>query len=357
MVTPPPRPAGATHGDARGRARARLGEPERMAPRRRAEASDQRALDRDPPSPEPSLPDNFETELAAAREDRARARHMRRMLNLTEARSPWLTMNDREWLVRQHLRRVPVPELDKAAMRALADKLEGGVASGLAPLSLASSTRMRSIRLGLNGALFEAFADYPDEELRTVTVIYSGWTYAPNLLDGVTATKIKKQFRQHLNREGVTQVPGPLFAVLHGEFEPRSGVYVGHFHVITTAAKAAALKAGLTRGAIRGYTATATGAAPVFCSRLRDRARQFSYLVKAFWPCRPVVNIDGRWKRVRRGRRSPEPYATQVLLWLDRQRFADLVLMQDCWSPRNGGSAAMRKLYLLVMRAGCADGL
>ncbi len=44
----------------------------------------------------------------------------------------------------------------------------------------------------------------------------------------------------------------------------------------------------------------------------------------------------------------PEPFASQVLIWLDRQRLRDLVILNDCWSLRNGGTAAMERLYLSV---------
>ena len=295
-------------------------------------------------------PHRFETEQASAREDRRRTRRMRRLFRILTrlGRTNWTNMKDRHWLARQYPLGVPKPALNPDQIRALAERLEDGVASGLPPTTLGSSLRMRLIRLAFHRTLLDAFAPYADDDLRTLTVIYSGWAFSPADLDGVTATQVKAQFRQHLNRVGVPKVPGPLFAVLHGEFEPTSGLYRLHFHILTTAAKAAALKACLTSETIKGYAITATGAAPVRRSRVRDRGRQFSYLAKSYWPSRPVVMIDGRPKRVRKPRRIPEPFATQVLLWLDRQSFADLVLLNDVWSPRKGGTAAMKRLYLLV---------
>jgi len=291
----------------------------------------------------------FETEQASAREDRMRARRMRRVLN-RPGPTNWLNMKDRLWVAKQRPRGVPKPSLNRDAIRALAERLESGLASSFPSATLASSRRMRMIRQALYVALLAAFAPHPDEELRTVTVIYSGWAFSPADLDRTTAAKLKQQFRQHLNRIGVMKLPGPLFAVLHGEFEPTSGRYQLHFHILTTAEKAAALMR--LPELIKGYCAIATGAAPVRRSRVRDRGRQFSYLAKSYWPSRPVVMIDGRPKRVRKPRRIPEPFGTQVLVWLDRQSFADLVLMNDCWSPRKGGTAAMKRLYLFVRGAG-----
>lgn len=296
-------------------------------------------------------PPDFETEEAARAEDRLRARRARRVRN-RPGRMTWLNIADRIWLNNQRPPRVPSIDLDSHAVLGLAERLEGGVNSGFPPLTMASSLRMRAIRQGLGSGLINAFAGYADEDLRTVTVIYAGWSYKPAELDAVMARQIKAQFSQHLHRAGVLQLPGPLYAVLHGEFEPSSGRYVLHYHVATTKEKAAALKAGLATAQIKGYCVTPTGSSPVRRSKVRDRIRQFTYLAKGFWPCRPIITIDGKPKRVRRGRRIPEPYATQVLLWLDRQRFADLVLMNGCWSKRSGGSAEWRAVYLLGAGAG-----
>ena len=140
-------------------------------------------------------------------------------------------------------------------------------------------------------------------------------------------------------------MPGPFICFLHGEFEPTSGVYQLHFHGVTTADKAAALH---RLKAIAGYERTRTGAAPVRCEQVNDRPHQFTYMLKSYWPSRAVRLVDGERKRDRKGGRIPEPFHTQVLLWLDRQKLADMTLMNECWSPRKGGTPAMRSLYLLV---------
>lgn len=295
--------------------------------------------------PNDALPDGFETEAESLREDRLRARRMRRVLN-RPGPTNWLNIADRLWLAKQRPPRTASPPRNPEAIHDLAERLEAGVASGSPPLTLASSIRMRTIRQGLSRALLDAFSDYSNDDLRTVTVIYASWSHTPAELDRVTAAKIKAQFRQHLNRAGVLKLPGPLFAVLHGEYEPTSGRYILHYHLVTTVVKAAALKAGLTAKKIKGYTKTATGSAPVRRSQVRDRVRQFTYLAKGFWPSKPIIKIDGKLKRVRGYRRISEPYGAQVLLWLDRQSFSDLVVTNDCWSRRKGGTAAMRQLYL-----------
>ena len=297
-----------------------------------------------------ALPDAFETEEKSRQEDRLRARHIRRVLN-RPGPTTWLNIKDRLWLVKQSPRAV-APPLDRDAAHDLANRLEAGVASGFPTMTLASALRMRTIRLGLGRALLDAFEQYPNADLRTVTVIYAGWSYTPADLDRVSAAMLKAQFRRHLERAGVLKSPGPLFAVLHGEFEPASGRYQIHFHLVTTAAKAAALKAGLTAKKIRGYTKTATGSVPVRRSRIGDRVGQLLYLAKAYWPAKATILIDGKATRLRNHHRIPEPFSTQVLLWLDRQKFGDLVLTHDCWSRRTGGTLAMKRLCLFVAGAG-----
>ncbi|MCJ2052935.1 hypothetical protein [Methylobacterium sp. J-070] len=263
-----------------------------------------------------------------------------------------MNLKDRLWVAKQHVPRVMPPAIDRNAASDLATRLEAGLTNPFSPMTLASSLKMRNIRIGLNSHLLDAFAPFADDALRTVTVIYAGWAYSPATLDTVTAAQLKRQFLQHLNRAGVSAIPGPLFAVLHGEYEPRSGIYQIHFHVVTTVAKAAAMAAGLRASKIQSYVKSASRASPVRRERVRDRIRQFFYLAKAYWPGKPVVLIDGKPKRLREHHRIPEPFATQVHLWLDRQRFADLVLLQGSWSPRNGGTPAMRSQYLFVLGAG-----
>lgn len=297
----------------------------------------------------------FETEGESRIEDRLRARHLRRVLSTPNPTS-WMNLKDRLWVAKNYVPGIYPPRIDYAAADDLAAKLEAGASSAFPPATMASSLWMRTLRISLNRHLLDAFADFPDAELRTVTVIYADWAFTPANLDTVTAKRLTAQFRQHLNRAGVSAIPGPLFAVLHGEYESQGGDYQIHFHVLTTAAKAAAMKTGLRVPRIGGYTKTATGASPVRCSQVCDRVRQFSYLGKAYWPGKPVVIIDGKPKRLRDHHRIPEPFATQVHLWLDRQRFDDLVLMQGCWSPRKKGTRAMKSLYLYVKGVGGGTG-
>jgi len=285
----------------------------------------------------------FETEEKSIAEDKRRARYMRRMLS--SGRAGWLNIKDVLWRNTQRLPHLSHPQIDWKAAERLIRNLEASVASGIPHRTLASSLEMRGIRQAVMGALLQAFEGYANEDLRTFTIINAQWTFTPGELDKVSATQIKKQFLTHLNRAGITTMPDPLICFLHGEFEPTRGHYVLHFHGVTTKEKAAALD---RLKEISGYVPTLTGASPIRRPRVNNRAHQFTYMLKAFWPSKAVRDVGGVMQRDHEGRRIPEPFHSQVLLWLDRQRLKDMTLMNNCWSPRNGGPEAMRSLYLLI---------
>ena len=94
------------------------------------------------------------------------------------------------------------------------------------------------------------------------------------------------------------------------------------------------------RGLKRWYRAKGIVKRPIRVSKLKNRVGQMTYLLKRYWPARPMVMIDGRERRVRRTMRIAEPYSSAYLLWLDRQSLLDLTAMNDCWSKRKGGSEA-----------------
>jgi hypothetical protein len=115
----------------------------------------------------------------------------------------------------------------------------------------------------------------------------------PREFEQVTAAQLKQQLRTHLNRVGITAKSGLAF--LHGEFDPVARLYTLHFHGVTTAEIAAALDGLLIRK--WGYVPTRTGADPIKRQKMSNPARQFTYLLKAFWPSRAVRLVDGELKR------------------------------------------------------------
>lgn len=215
-----------------------------------------------------------------------------------------------------------------AAALKLADKLAVGVETGTPQPTLGSSVYMRRLRANMITALLDAAAHFADSDLRTVTVINRKWRFTAGQLRKVTAAQIKRQFRTHLQRAGILDEPGFLVAFLHGEYEPTTGEFQLHFHILTTAEKAALLLSRL-RGRW-GYEKTATDAVPIKRRKVGNRPKQFSYLLKSFWPERPIVTINGFEKRVRTSRRIKGEFHTMYLQWLDRCGLADIMVLNNC---------------------------
>ncbi|ESX14450.1 hypothetical protein NKJ16_24970 [Mesorhizobium sp. M0179] len=194
--------------------------------------------------------------------------------------------------------------------------------------SLASSLHMRELRAEIIGALLDAVEVISDNDLNVVTVINRHWHLDPAALDKTSAAAIKREFRTHLQRAGILARKGLLAGFLHGEFEPTSRTYQLHWHLVTIREKAQAIRPAL-RGRW-GYVRTSTGAAPIKAQPVNDRHKQLSYLFKAFWPQKVVIEINGKKKRRRVGTRIDLPYHNQVLAWLYKQKLADIMITNKC---------------------------
>ncbi|TPK86991.1 hypothetical protein FJ936_06485 [Mesorhizobium sp. B2-4-13] len=205
--------------------------------------------------------------------------------------------------------------------------------------TLASSRHMRELRAEIIGALLDAVEDIPHNDLNVVTVINRHWHLDPAALDRASAKSIKGEFRTHLGRAGILARKGLLVGFLHGEFEPTSRTYQLHWHLVTTREKAQAIRPAL-RGRW-GYERTSTGAAPIKSQSVNHRRKQLSYLFKAFWPQKAVIDINGKKKRRREGTRIDLPHHNQVLAWLHKQNLVDVMITNKC-SYRSGQFIPLR---------------
>lgn len=287
----------------------------------------------------------FETIEDAMREDRHRMKILEFSLPIDDPAS-WLVTRQIIWECNHRIPSLPRPYIDADAVTSLLEKLKSDVNGQKLETTLASSVSMRLIRQEVIGSSLEALGDIPDSELRTFTILNRNWVFTPEELFAVSASTLKNQLRTHLERAGVFAIPGFFIAFLHGEFEPSKGVFVLHYHGITIAEKAAALS---NLKSLPGYEKTHTGAAPIMTDKVADRAYQVSYLLKSYWPQKAIRRCsDGVMRRDRQGSRIPGRFEAVCLVWLNQQSLRDISVMNDCWSPRNGGSPAMRKLYLSI---------
>lgn len=289
-----------------------------------------------------SLPFTVETEADAVAEDRIRLKQLH--LTIPNPAGGWLNIRHLNWLASEGTIRAHHPALDYPRARSLVAKLAGSFVSATESPTLASATHMRTVRQGFIHAAVAALEPLGWSNLRTFTLMNDRWVFTPEEFNHITATRIKRRLRTHLVRIGITADAGFLLAFIHGEFDPVSRLYTLHFHGITTAEIADLLQSLVGKW---GYVPTRTGASPLRRDRINDPGRQLSYLLKSYWPSKGVREmLNGSRKRDRKGRRIPEPYHTQYLLWMDRHRLSDLTVMIGGWSRRKGGSDAMRGVYL-----------
>ena len=300
----------------------------------------------------------FETAAAALKEDQLRLGYLRW---LTPAEPPlgWPEIGNvaalNEHRLRYTSRPLAVPQLDGNEVAGLVHKLEANVEaeSAIYP-TVASSAAMRGIRIKVIGALLDAVAELGDDELKVVTVVKPTWAMTPSELLRTDARAIKFQFVADLKRTGVSALSDPFVAFLHGEFDPTKGLYLLHYHCVTTPRKAALLKKRL--GALAAYKATGLVRRPIRSPRVGDRVWQLTYLLKALWPNRAVRLTANGWKRDRGYHRIREPWSSIYLLWLDRHRLLDLTVATGTWSRRKGGSEGWKAFSLMVEGVGDEKG-
>ena len=306
------------------------------------ETRDPRRVDRD--AEMVLAADDFETEAGSIKEDRLRRAALQTFMQI-EPPVSWTNIGAVLKQAAAHVvGRKPV-RLDRRRASAFARKLDPEAEH--TSTTLASAVAMRRIRVAVIGTLIDALADYPDEELCTITIVKPTWVFTPAELAKVSARTIKRAFESDLRRAGVAKTKGPFVAFLHGEYEPTNGVFVLHYHCVTTREKADRV-AGKLRSFTRAYHPTDIVKRPIRISKMKNRVGQLTYLLKRYWPSRPILTIDGEERRVRRTMRAPEPYSSAYLLWLDQQPFLDLTVTKGTWSKRKGGSAAWKAFYLIV---------
>ena len=184
----------------------------------------------------------------------------------------------------------------------------------------------------------------------TATLIPRGVEVRPAGLSGCTAKALMNRLRSQVKRAEASLAAdgrlcgddhGWLVAGLHNEFDPTAKLYQLHYHVIASGQMIAVLDELRNQRTYKHQPG----------DRVRDRVRMsrkpldnlpapLGYPWQLFWPAR--ARSDGSdddigFKQLHRGkRRLPEPYHTQMLLWLDRQRIEDMTLLIGLRIGRDG---------------------
>lgn len=235
----------------------------------------------------------FETRAASAEEDATRIRLLKRTANCN-------------------------PALRRAARR-LAAKLQDP--DGAA--TLASSVYMRRQRINIAGKLAQLYEAYPDARL--FTVIPRGWQFRPDELGDANPAKLMAGFRSDLNRCGAVSATGFVVAFVHGEYDPGQNIYQLHMHGLADGGMLPALNRMRSRPKYKngqrgsGETLRVTQRVKIGKKAITDVPLAMAYMVQNSWPSRWSGELgSGKVVRQRLKYRIPEPYHTQVLLWLDQ---------------------------------------
>lgn len=256
----------------------------------------------------------FETVQQSRAEDRLRA------VGLAETART--LMPDRYQPARAHkvaeLQRL---KLDGHAAADLASRLQAGAEDGTPEPTPASSSFMRELRVRILGSLLELIDKKQRLRIETFNAIHPSCCFPAHRMMDVDARQKKNQFRTQLIRAGVTNAPGFLFGSLHGEFEPSSREFQLHFHGVCAGEKVKAFQNLRNK---QGYLRTENIFRPIVTTELKDIPRQISYCLQSFWP-EKFRTPNG--PRVRRKRRIRQPYESLYLLWLDKWKLSDILVL------------------------------
>lgn len=143
----------------------------------------------------------------------------------------------------------------------------------------------------------------------------------------------KKRLRNDLDRAGGTKAQGWLVGGLHGEYDPARDEYSPHQHVVFSAGMLPVIerlrKSGkykLTNIVERDHT---NSVAPIRIKPISydDLRYTLSYVTQSWWPRRDW--LPGAEGKPVRGPRMRLPLQRHVewLLWMDSQKFSDIVLL------------------------------
>ncbi len=181
-------------------------------------------------------------------------------------------------------------------------------------------------------------------KLTKFTIIPSSWEFTAEQLLAVNPILLLAALRTALYEMGAATATGWIFLGLHGEFDPKAKVYRLHVHGIAYGGMAQVVDRlrslpnyATSRWLPDGSPSPVYRRVRMTRKRVNRLPRPLTYLVQSYWPARALwVSEDGRRRRARRKRRLPEPYHSQVLLWLDKWSIDDLTLMIGLRVTKNG---------------------
>ncbi|MEQ8743965.1 hypothetical protein [Parasphingorhabdus sp.] len=272
---------------------------------------------------------SFETDRAAANEDRLRDRKLKAM---------------------ERKLRKKLDKKIKKKLTALRRKLNADHVSE----TLASARYMRKLRRWVAGYLWKLTINSGFGRVRFVTVVPRHWEIGADDLHLVDPRQLLSAFRSALNRCGANHARGWMFFYIHGEYEPAANVFHIHVHGLAAGEMIGIFDVLRNKPRFksrRQRSKSAEGKKAVSIQRVQVRRKRLTnlpdpitYVVQSFWPSRAQYMLNEKDpKRQTRKRRIPEPYHSQYLVWLNRWSFGDMVLTIGLRRTKSGFDISGRK--------------
>jgi hypothetical protein len=240
------------------------------------------------------LDPEFETKVAAQKEDDHRIKSLMRLAKTHSKRS--------------------------AKALALADRLRSD-----APTTIVSKRHMRPLRINVIGDVLRCIEEAEPTTVRFFTLAGRGLRLTPRQLMSADARLFPNALKTDIFRVGSSEATGWLIAFLHGEFNPTTKSYQLHFHGVAADDMIDVVDALRHRRKYR------SGGGVRFRVQIKRKPpttlpHLLTYLLQSFWDSKPMRGKTQKFSGPGRKRRIPEPYHAQHLLWLDRWTVDDLCI-------------------------------
>ena len=236
-----------------------------------------------------------------------------------------------------------IPHLSPAEAKLAPDLIEAlssginrgkhSLRAGAGPGSLGTALGWRDHRI-IEGAKVLKLIMLDLDDWRFAIIVPNDEQFTAEELSRWSVGRSMARFRSALNREGAREADGYLVAYFHCDYDPTTGLFSPHLHVLLKGEMIQVVDRLRTRAKYRSVRAGASPESPVHLPIKIDRrplqnaVSAVTYLMKSYWPA--IASGDtGGGRHVRYGRRyrMPEPVHTKVLLWLHKHRFEDLRLL------------------------------
>lgn len=212
------------------------------------------------------------------------------------------------------------------------------------PASLASQRYMRKHRARVAGWLWWLHCNPDLPQCAFFTILPDRWRIAAEDLALIDPNALLEGLRADINRVLPKGIGGYLFACLHGEFvESVTGGYFDiHVHGLACGRFVAAIDSLRHRPKYHPKSWSKPGDRAKFprvrVSRgpLTNLPKPMTYCVQAFWPAKAMTKRGSIKTQRGQRRRIPEPFHTQLLIWLDRWKLQDITLLMGIRATKKG---------------------